>query len=263
MAYPTRISPGLAAELTVNDSSAILKPFNICCPTNTFLSSKPHTVQDSGHHYQQKPGGRLHSFECNNNKKTRASLENPEEGSRTLRSLTYKKCVTLLFSMWFVLRSRKLQPQLLWLSRSSLGGTTWKCLNSPARHPQLERGKLRWGRGPNFHNHTLSQSDKYWSKTKLIFTEIFKHSPMVSQQNDLESPFLLKINWTGLGSNVHCVYSIDDLLTPQANHINLTRYREMHFPCIGIYYSNCPGKLKACFGIRPLKFKAGLKPRSF
>lgn len=85
---------------------------------------------------------------------------------------------------------------------------------------------------------------------------------MVSQQNDLESPFLLQINWTGLGSNVHCVDSTDDLLTPQANHINPTRHREMHFPYIGIYCSNCPGKLKACLGIIPLKFKAGLKPRS-
>lgn len=104
------------------------KPFNICCPSNTFLSSKPHPVQDSGRRYQQKPGGRLHSFECNNNKETLASLENPEGGSRTLHSLTYKKCRTSLFSMWLVSRSRRLQPQLLWLSRSSLGGTTWKRL---------------------------------------------------------------------------------------------------------------------------------------
>ena len=38
--------------------------------------------------------------------------------------------MTSLFSMRLVLRSRRLQPQLLWLSRSSLGGTTWKRLDN-------------------------------------------------------------------------------------------------------------------------------------
>ena len=149
VAYLTRISPGFAAELTADDSLAILNPLiSVVLATHSCPRSlTQYRIQGVGISRSLEEG--FTALNATTTKKHwRAWRTLKGGGSRTLHSLTYKKCMTSLFSMRLVLRSRRLQPQLLWLSRSSLGGTTWKRLELTSQTSSTGKRKAEMRQRP-------------------------------------------------------------------------------------------------------------------